>query len=258
MALVLVGAWLWLGIYTRHDAVATVPSLKGLTFEEAKARLAEHDLEAEVVDSVYNDEAPKGTVMDQDPKPEHMVKPGRRIYVVMNASQPKMLNMPGLVNLSKRQAISVLDILGIKVKELQYRPDPCLDCVVEQLYNGRPIAADARIRRGEVVTLVLGSGQNGSRVQVPDVRGYTLAGLKAVLNRSSLNLGVVVEVAGCGNTGCDTALARVVRQSPEPFANNRIGIGGMIDVWLTMDTTGLRPAADRNDTLNTKGDDDEH
>lgn len=247
-ALVLVGAWLWLGVYTRHSAKADVPDLKGLTFAEAQAKLAERGLQVEVIDSVYNDQAPKSTVVDQDPHPGHTVKPGRSIYVVMNASQPKMLNMPDLVNLSKRQATSVLEILGLKVKELQYRPDPCLDCVVEQLYNGRAIKPEARIRRGEAVTLVLGSGQNGTRVQVPDVRGLSFAELKEVLNMASLNLGMVVEVKGCGNNGCDTALAVVARQVPEASANNVIGIGGMIDVWLTMDTTGVRTPIDRTDT----------
>ena len=148
-----------------------------------------------------------------------------------------MLNMPAFVNLSKRQAISVLDIVGLKVSALQYRPDPCMDCVVAQLYKGRPIAPEERIRHGEEVTLVLGSGENGERVQVPDLRGLGFAEMKAVLNLASLNLGLVVEVKGCGNTGCDTALAKVVRQSPSPDRNGMIAPGGLVDVWLSMDTT---------------------
>lgn len=229
-------AWLWLGAYTRHAAHEEVPDLKGLTLEEARERLQGRDLLVEVIDSVYNDEVPKGTVTDQDPDAQKVVKPGRTVYVVMNASEPKMLNMPALVNLSKRQAISVLEIIGLKVAELQYRPDPCLDCVVAQLYKGRPIAGEERIRRGEAVTLVLGSGAGGTRVQVPDVGGMTLSEVRAALNTASLNVGVVVEVRGCDNTPCDTALARVFRQNPEPVVNNTIAIGGMIDLWMTLDS----------------------
>lgn len=253
-AVLVVLAWAWLNVYTRHNAKAEVPQLKGLGFEEARAMVEALGLQVEVIDSVYNDEAPKSTVVEQDPKEGHTVKPGRTIYVVMNASRPKMLDMPQLVNLSKRQAISVLDILGIKVKEMQYRPDPCTDCVVAQLYKGKPITAETRIRRGEAITLVLGSGMNGERVQVPDVRGLNLAELKAVLNLASLNLGVVVECPGC-NTAADTALARVARQSPEPYRNNMIGAGGMIDVWLTQDTTGLDPTPGTIDSLNNDGND---
>lgn len=243
-AAVIFGAWAWLRVYTRHNAKVAVPDLRGMSADEAAATLKERQLLLEVVDSVYNDDAPKGTVVDQDPRANKEVKPDRTIYVVMNAREPKMLDMPQLVDLSKRQAISVLDILGLKVKEMQYRPDPCMDCVVAQLYKGRPIAPDTRIRRGDAITLVLGSGMEGERVQVPDVRGFPYSQLKAMLNMASLNVGAVVECKGC-NTSADTALARVARQSPEPYHNNMIGAGGMIDVWLTTDTTDLHPPDDQ-------------
>ncbi|MBZ0205143.1 MAG: PASTA domain-containing protein [Flavobacteriales bacterium] len=240
-ALIFLAAWLWLGVYTRHDQKDQVPDLRAKTLEEAVSTLEAMGLHAEVIDSVYSDEAPKGTVVDQDPDSGRFVKPDRTVYLVMNASQPKMLNMPDLVNLSKRQAISVLEILGLKVSEMQYRPDPCLDCVLAQLYEGKPIAAETRIRKGESVTLVLGQGQKGERVPVPDVRGMGFEEMKAVLNLASLNLGLVVEVKGCGNSGCDTALARVARQFPVPGPDDLISPGGMVDVWLTMDSTGVTP-----------------
>lgn len=240
-ALVLLGAWLWLGSYTRHGVGTKVPDLRTRTIEEATQRLEAMGLRAEVIDSVYNDDVPKGSVVDQDPDSGRFVKPDRTVYLIMNASQPKMLNMPDLVNLSKRQAISVLDIIGLKVTEMQYRPDPCLDCVLAQLYQGGPIAADARIRKGESVTLVLGKGQNGERVPVPDLRGMGFEEMKAVLNLASLNLGLVVEVSGCGNSGCDTALAKVARQSPTPGPDDMISPGGMVDVWLMMDSTSVSP-----------------
>ncbi len=243
--LVLVGvlllvAWLWLGVYTRHSAAAVVPDLRGLTLEEARQRVDGRDLSVEVIDSVYNDELPKGTVTDQDPDADNVVKPGRRVYVVMNAMQPKMIDMPALVDLSKRQALSVLEILGLKVDALQYRPDPCVDCVVAQLHKGRPVAPDERIRRGETITLVLGSGDGGTRVQVPDVTGMTWTEAKAVLHLAGLNPGAVLEVQGC-NTGCDTALARVVRQTPAGTVNNMIGAGGTIDLWLSLLATDSIP-----------------
>jgi hypothetical protein len=119
------------------------------------------------------EDRPKGSVVDQDPDAGREVKPGRKVYLVLNAHQPKMIDMPQLVDLSKRQALSVLEILGLKVRELLYKPDPCTDCVIAQLYKGRPIAADERIRRGEAITLVLGAGERGERVPVPALVGLT-------------------------------------------------------------------------------------
>lgn len=239
-AVLLGGAWLWLAGYTRHGQTEKVPNLRTHSFAEASASLEKLGLHAEVIDSVYSDEAPKGTVVSQDPDSGRFVKRDRTVYLVMNAMQPKMLNMPNLVNLSKRQAISVLDIIGLKVAGMEYRPDPCMDCVVAQLYKGQAIAADARIRKGEAITLVLGKGQEGEQVPVPDVRGLGFEEMKAVLNMASLNLGLVVEVQGC-NTGCDTALAKVARQSPTPGPDVLISPGGLVDVWLTMDTTTVTP-----------------
>lgn len=246
LAVILFGGWLWLRGYTLHGVASRVPDLRGLSLTEASAMLEDRELRAMVIDSVYNDELPKGSVVDQDPDAGVEVKPGRKIYLVLNASQPKMIDMPKLVDLSKRQAISVLDIIGLKVKELQYRPDPCVDCVIAQLYKGEPIAPESRIRRGESITLVLGSGDHGERVPVPDLVGLTNAEVQMVLNMASLNLGVVVECVNC-NTAADSTLAKVRRQSPVANANQRMALGSTIDIWLTTDTVGLRPSEGWND-----------
>jgi eukaryotic-like serine/threonine-protein kinase len=246
VAVLLFGGWSWLRLYTRHGVAMRVPELQGLTLEEATVMLEKRDLRALVIDSVYTDDLPKGSVVDQDPDPGIDVKPGRKVYLVLNANQPKMIDMPGLVDLSKRQAMSVLEIVGLKVKELQYRPDPCLDCVIEQRYKGLPIAANDKIRRGEAITLVLGGGEKGERVPVPDLRGLTQADVSLVLNMASLNPGIVVDCNGC-NSKVDSTLARVYRQSPAVDPNNRIAMGSVIDLWLTTDTAGLRPQSGWND-----------
>lgn len=246
VVVILLGGWLWLRAYTKHNDVRRVPDLKGMTLQEITELLASRELTAVVIDSVHTDELPRGTAVDQDPDAGDEVKPGRKVYLVLNANQPKMLNMPRLIDLSKRQAISVIEILGLKVQELQYKPDPCVDCVIDQLYKGVRIEPEERIRRGEAITLVLGSGDKGERVPVPDLLGLTNAEVGMVLNMASLNLGVVVACDGC-NTAADSALARVRRQSPGAGANDRIAMGSTIDIWLTADTVGLRPSEGWND-----------
>jgi eukaryotic-like serine/threonine-protein kinase len=240
LGLLLLGGWLWLRSYTLHNITMRVPDLSGLSLEESEAMLKGRQLQAMVIDSVHIQDLPKGSVVDQSPKAGVEVKPDRKVYLVLNASQPKMIDMPRLVDLSKRQAMSILEIIGLKVKELQYKPDPCVDCVVDQLYKGESIAPETRIRKGEAITLVLGSGDNGERVPVPELRGLTNAEVKSVLNMASLNLGIIVECAGC-NSRIDSSLARVFRQSPGSNSMGRIAMGSMIDIWLTTDTTGLAP-----------------
>lgn len=254
VGVLLLCGWAWLRYYTRHNVAVRVPDLKGLSLDEARSILGSRELSALVIDSVYSDELPKGSIVEQDPASGSEVKPDRKVYLVLNASQPKMIDMPRLVDLSKRQAISVLEIIGLKVKEMQYRPDPCVDCVIAQLYKGKPIAADERIRRGESITLVLGSGDKGERVPIPDLVGLTNAEVQMVLNMASLNLGVLVECEGC-NTAADSTLARVRRQSPSANANDRIALGSTIDIWLTADTAGLAPREGWNDPTRYNGPD---
>lgn len=246
VAVFLLVGWVGLRAYTRHNVTMRVPDLSGLSLEASQEMLGKRDLQTMVIDSVYIEDRPKGSVVDQSPKAGVEVKPDRKVYLVLNASQPKMIDMPRLIDLSKRQAISVLEIIGLKVKELQYRPDPCVDCVVDQLYKGEHIAPDARIRRGESIVLVLGSGDHGEQVQVPDLRGLTNSEVRSVLNMASLNLGIIVECVGC-NSRIDSSLARVRRQSPDVNTMGRIAMGSMIDIWLTTDTAELRPTPGWND-----------
>ncbi len=236
--LLLLGGWSWVRHYTRHGMVVEVPDLSGLSIAEAGAIVGPLGLHVEVVDSVHTDGAPKGAVVDQDPDAGSGVKPDRTVYLIVNATRPKLIDMPALVDLSKRQAISVAEIVGLKVAELRYRPDACVDCVVDQLHEGRTIIAGTGIERGASIVLVLGSGDGGGRVPVPDLTGWTHAEVAAILNMASLNLGAVVACEGC-NTKADSTLARVFRQTPAPNANSSIIMGGLVDIWLTADTAGL-------------------
>ncbi|MBK9417087.1 MAG: PASTA domain-containing protein [Flavobacteriales bacterium] len=239
---------LWLRSYTRHSTVSIVPDLTGLNVVDAQQALADRDMVAMVIDSVYNDQAVKGGVVSQDPLAGAEVKPGRKVYLVLNAQRPPMIDMPDLVDLSKRQALSVMEILGLKVSGLEYRPDPCVDCGIEQRIDGDRVAAGTRVRRGSSIALVLGSGDQGERVPVPDLRGLTFAEVGAVLNMASLNQGVLVSCEGC-NTSVDSTFARVFRQSPGAGGFDRIAMGSSIDVWLTMDTVGLAPVSGWNDPV---------
>ncbi|MEZ4756994.1 MAG: PASTA domain-containing protein [Flavobacteriales bacterium] len=245
-AVLVVAGWFALRSYTRHDAIVRVPDVAGMTMNTAQEALGARQLGAIVIDSVYREDGIPGSVVDQDPDAGSEVKPGRKVYLVMNALQPPMIDMPQLEDLSKRQALSVLEILGLRVAGMAYRPDPCVDCVLEQQLDGQRILAGARVRRGAAVTLVLGSGANGERVPVPDLLGLNGAELSTLLNMASLNRGLVVVCDGC-NTQGDSALARVYRQSPAPRSDALVPMGSPIDVWLTMDTTGLRPKAGWSD-----------
>ena len=76
---------LLINIYTNHGSSEKVPNLKGTTLEEARIMLKRHNLEAEIIDSVYLKDKKQGTIIEQNPAPNSIVKPGRPIYLIINS-----------------------------------------------------------------------------------------------------------------------------------------------------------------------------
>ncbi|HKK37920.1 MAG TPA: PASTA domain-containing protein, partial [Cryomorphaceae bacterium] len=136
IALVVFLTMQWLGMYTMHGDSLAVPDIKGRSIENIETLLSNTDMTYEVTDSIYTDEYPRGTVVSQNPKARKQVKKGRTIYVTINSVLPEMVEAPALIGKSKRIAVPILEISGLKLKSLKYRPDEsCTDCVVGLEYN---------------------------------------------------------------------------------------------------------------------------
>ena len=132
--------------------------LRGLTVEEVSDVITSRDLRFEIVDSVYSQEMPRGTVIKQNPTASSIVKKNRRIFLTMNAVNPEMISMPRLVGLSIRQARLALQNAGLVLGDIQYRPDYAINNVLQQMHADSVISEGTSIRKGDVIDLVLGMG----------------------------------------------------------------------------------------------------
>ena len=227
--------------YTNHDEQISVPNFIGIHTSELEAYAAEYDLAVNIVDSVFDDNAPKGTVLFQDPIEGDKVKRQRTVYVTMVSLTPQMMRMPKLIDKSSRQATSLLNVIGLEVKEIVSEPsDLCEGCVLKQLYRGVPIDSGMPIARGEAVTLVVGS-RASARVPIPDLRSLTILEAKQRLNEQSLNLGAE-NFMNCV-TAQDSASARIYKQAPAYARLGVIQLGGTIDVWLELQPDTAATAA---------------
>lgn len=148
----------WLSWWTHHGETAIVPSVKGLQYENAVALIAEKGMSVELNDSVYEGKARPGEVIDQNPRPGSSVKPGRTIYLTVNAFYPRKITVPALNDVSLRQARSALEGLGI----VNITEEPVVseykDLVLGAEYNGRPLRAGMRIPITAKVVLKVGDG----------------------------------------------------------------------------------------------------
>lgn len=151
-------AMTWLGYWTDHGKTAIVPTVKGLPYDQALATLAEAGMVCELSDSVYDDKAKRGSVIDQNPRPGNEVKPGRTVYLTVNAFYPRMVTVPSLTDISLRQARSILSGLGIKnIVEVPVKSE-YRELVLGAEYKSMPMKAGMRIPINGKVILRYGDG----------------------------------------------------------------------------------------------------
>lgn len=148
----------WLGSWTRHGEVAIVPAVKSMSFEKASQRLAEAGLRAELLDSVYETSTPPGSVLNQTPREGAKVKPGRTVYITVNAFTPKMVTVPSLTDNSVRQARTTLNGLGITNITERRVPSDFEDLVLGVIYKGTRLSPGARVPVNANIILEIGQG----------------------------------------------------------------------------------------------------
>lgn len=242
ISIIVVVALFWIVIkyldsYTHFgdENYISVPDLTGIQSSEVSSILEPKGLRFQV-DSVSTDEFPKGTVIRQDPGPTEKtgqyVKENRTIYLTVVSMAPIMVSLPDLEYKSKKYAESMLRIVGLKVK-YTYKPyADCKDCVIEQLYNKKPVNKGDKVVKGSVIELVLGQGKGNSREFIPDLVGKTIDQANSSLGSVSFSL-FAADCEGC-LTRTDSLRAKIVRQTPG--AGVEAAAGSQITVWRSMKT----------------------
>jgi len=236
--IILFATLLWLSIYTRHGQSKSVPDLYGLSIEEAKKTVNGNKMRFEVIDSVYTNVVPRGHVLEQNPPEGAEVKKNRRIMVIINAFKPEMVEMPDLLELSKRQAMALLESSGLELGKLNYKPDLTIDYVLEQLHNGKAVEPGDSIQRGSLIDLVLGKGLSNRRTPIPDLVGLGIESARDRILASSLNIGTFTFDSTISSAE-DSASAFVFKQNPVYSEENMLQLGSSVYVWFTTDSMKL-------------------
>lgn len=218
-----------LNAYTGHGKTIAVPDLSGLKKENLEATLEPLGLKYAVIDSVYDNKRPKGSIVDQTPAPDFHVKAGRTVYVTVVAMQPQRVKMPNLVDLTLRQATQRLETYGLKVGKTSYQPDIAKNVILKQLWKGRKIHPDSLVVKGSSIDLVLGDGLNNSEVPVPYFINLTPEQAEEAIKSGALIQGAFIFDSDVK----DSLKARVYKQRPAYTQNAVIKIGDPVDLWFT-------------------------
>ncbi len=235
--LLLIGLiWLFLWWYTDHGRQVAVPDVRTMSTEQAVEELASRGLGYLVVDSLYDEDAVPGSVVEQSPAPESKVKEGRQVYLTIYRIQPPMERISIEEGEFAQVAIIKLKNKGIRY-DVRYVPNNnMVGSVVSVTHRGKKLRAGDEIRRGEMVVLTVGEATDQS-VVVPQLMGKSYAEAMAVLD--SLNLMGQAFFEPNATSAQDSTLFRVCRQDPE-FRDDAAPVppGRIIDFWLSKEPCG--------------------
>ena len=145
---------------TLHGETQAVPNLINLPMATVDTLLQHQQLRYEVLDSAkYNPNAPPFAVTEQNPVPGAQVKKNRKIYLTINPSDYRKISVPNIIQITKRNAASMLKSVGLEVGKITFRNNIGKNMVLEMRYQGNKIAPGTLLPKTTPIDLVLGNGR---------------------------------------------------------------------------------------------------
>lgn len=235
------GTLLIIDFYTHHGQTERVPDLRGSTLNEAKALLSNQSLHAQVIDSVYVRNKKLGTIIDQIPGPNSSVKSNRSIYLIINSSQVRQVTLPDVTDISYRQAIAMLQSIGLNFGSVEYTPSEYKDLVTDVKFKGRSLMPGTRLPEGSTIVLVVGSGNAGSPTVVPALKGLSLEDATVEVQKVALKIGNIdYDVPPSGNEN-DYIIYRQI-----PAAGSTLPAGSNVDIYLSTNKSRVNEIFDED------------
>lgn len=152
------GVLWWLDNYTNHGEQVKVPDVKGMQISEASTFFQQKGLKYEVIDSTFVKNRIPGSILETVPPIGTNVKPGRTIYVTINAYTAQLLVIPSVQDMSQRQALAILRSLGFENVEIKMISGAYKDLVMGLESNGKSLEAGDRIPSNSYLYLLVSMG----------------------------------------------------------------------------------------------------
>ncbi len=222
-----------LRLATRQSARCVVPNLMGLSLSEANSLADQRDLRIIINDSLHAPAVAGGTVLDQLPVGGVEVKPGRKVYIVINAFNAQKVDIPYVAGRSLRQAKNMLEVAGLQIARLEYHADMATNYVLAEYYGKREITEGSAVKVpvGTGITLHVGRSEDDPTTVVPRIVGLSLSAAKSRLWEMGLNIGEIKMEKGV--TPQNQADARVLLQSV--MNGSEVTLGESVSFTLSLD-----------------------
>ena len=149
-----------LNIITKHNNYQKVPELRGISLIKLSDILEKEGLRFEIIDSSrYMPSMKPLTVISHIPFAGREVKKNRKIYLTVNPSGYRKITLPNIIQITKRNAVSLLKSVGFEVGEYTYRDNIGKDMVLEVIHDGKIIEPGVLLPKTTKIYLVLGNGK---------------------------------------------------------------------------------------------------
>ena len=201
-----------------------VPDLLGQTLDEARSTLEREDLILDGVGEVFHDVAPKGTVVDSDPRPGTGVKQGTRIKLSISKG-PELFGVPDVIGQPLADAKESISKAGftLAASSEQHHDTIPAGAVISR----EPGVGEAK--RGTAFTAVVSKGP--PLIAVPNVSGKSSSDAKSALEATgflyassgafheTINEGVVIRTEPDSGSLAPkgSRITAIVSKGPKPF-----------------------------------------
>jgi beta-lactam-binding protein with PASTA domain len=184
----ILAAWFVLNFSMRGKEVV-VPDITGRDIIFALEVTSERDLTLRVSGWEYSDTIPKNYIISQKPLPGQALKKDQDIRIIISKGT-KEVTIPKLTGDPRRKAEIILRRNGLKIGNIisVYSSEYRKDTVIAQ----DPLA-QAEIRRGTLVNLLVSKGKKGNIYLMPDLTGKSLKEAMRSLESMGLKIGEVRE-----------------------------------------------------------------
>jgi serine/threonine-protein kinase len=175
--------------YTRHGKEYLVPDISGRLIQEAEQMKEMSPFDIVIIDSIYQEETPSGTILSQEPVANSKAKRGRKIYLTIASFSGDEVEMPSCIDMSLKLAVQTITDIGLRIGNINFVQGDIPNIVVAQQKNGKPIRQHTKVTRGEVIDLVVEMTESQTTTNMPDILGKTEEEAERMLWAAGLNVG---------------------------------------------------------------------
>ncbi len=222
--------YVFLPYFTKHGESTTVPEVVNKNLIQAQKILYEANLNYEVQDSQYQAHLPPLTVLAQEPLPFEKVKPGRKVYLIVNQTTPPMVKVPEIMDVNIQQAKYMLENWKLKIGKLIYQHGEAKDAIIGIKYKGKSIKPGDKVLEGSAIDLIVSKGLGEEKVPIPDLVGMNINDAINLLYSKGLSLGGTKYEKNYKNKKYKEG--EILKQNPQYVENDSVPKGTSFDLWI--------------------------